>query len=110
MLGENSPMKLPRIFYLRALVLSIELFAIGGSFGYMLTDQIEFDELQGGEICREYETITGYCIKMEVIKFEKIDPILIFIFIMFLSFSTGINLKTMYVQYKKAKYGFKSTW
>lgn len=102
-------MKLPKSFYLRIALVCAELFSIGIALSYVATDQTEFDEM-GGEVCTEHEPITGYCIKTEVIKIEKIDPFMMFIFIIFLSFFVGISFRTLYIQYKKAKYGFKSTW
>ena len=102
-------MKLPKTFYFRAALFCMELFTIALAYPYMIADQTEFDKI-GGEVCKEYEAITGYCIETEVIRFEKIDPVIIGLFIMFLTFFAGLNFRTMYMQYKKAKYGFKSTW
>lgn len=102
-------MKLPRTFYLRSALFTFELFTIVFAFSYILIDEAEFNEL-GREVCKKYESITGYCIDTEVIKIKKIEPFVIGLFIFFMSFLAGTSFNEMYKQYKKAKYGFKSTW
>lgn len=101
--------KLPYTFYLRGVILCFSIVAIGVGIHYVLSDETEFSELET-EVCNEREEITGHCVDSETITFEKLDPILVFLLIALLSFSSTMNLRIMKSQYRKAKYGFKVDW
>jgi len=99
---------LPTTFYLRGVWLCLTLVMIGVAISYVLLDESDSD--LETEVCNEREEITGYCIESETVTFEKLDPILVFILVALLSFSSTINFRKMKFQYRKAKYGFKVDW
>jgi len=99
---------LPTTFYLRGVWLCLTLVMIGVAISYVLSDESDSD--LETEVCNEREEITGYCIESETVTFEKLDPILVFILVALLSFSSTINFRKMKLQYLKAKYGFKVDW
>jgi hypothetical protein len=82
---------------------------IGVAISYVLTDEYDFSEIET-EVCNEREEITGHCLESETVTFEKLDPMLVFILVALLSFSSTINFRKMKDQYRKAKYGFKVDW
>ena len=100
---------LPTTFYLRGVWLCLTLVMIGVAISYILSDESDFTDLET-EVCNEREEITGFCIESETVTFEKLDPILVFILVALLSFSSTVNFRKMKFQYRKAKYGFKVDW
>jgi hypothetical protein len=108
-MDESKKLKLPMTFYLRGILLCLTLVMIGVGISYVLADESDFADIET-EICNEREEITGYCIEAETVSFEKFDPIVVFLLIALLSFSTTVTYRAMSLQYKKAKYGFKVDW
>ena len=108
-MDESKKIKLPITFYLRGVLLCLCLVMIGVGISYVLADESDWSDLEG-EICNEREEVTGYCIESETVTIEKLDPIIVFILISLLSFSSSISYRTMKLQYRKAKFGFKVDW
>ena len=101
-------MKLSKMFYVRGVLLSMTLLMVGLGISY-LTVEPTLTDIET-EVCNEREEITGHCLDSETITLEKFDPYLVGILIAVLSFSAVLTYKRMSFEYKKAKYGFKSTW
>ena len=108
-MDESKKLKLPMTFYLRGILLCITLVMIGVGISYVLSDESDFTDLET-EICNEREEVTGYCIESETVTFEKLDPLIVFLLIALLSFSSTVSYRTMKLQYRKAKFGFKVDW
>lgn len=96
-------MKLQKSFYARCVMASIQILMILTAIFYIGIDESEFGVV--GEICKETEEITGFCLEYEEIVFEKINPILIFLLLVIVSFSLVMNIKELKSKYKIAKYG-----
>ncbi|GEM_PF-3685230 len=97
-------MKLQKSFYARCVMASIQIAMIVTAILYTGIDEAEFEESRG-EICKEREEITGFCLEYEEVVFEKINPFLIFLLIGIVSFSLAMNIKELRSKYKIAKYG-----
>lgn len=97
-------MKLQKSFYARCVLCLIQIGMILTAISYIGIDESEFEE-PVGEICKETEEITGFCLEYEEVVFEKIDPILIFLLVGIVSFSLTMNIRELNSQYKIAKYG-----
>ena len=99
--------KLSKMFYLRGVLLCMTLIMVGAGISY-ITFEPTFTDIET-EVCNEREEITGYCLDSETIILEKFDPLLVGLLIGVLSFSAVLTFKRMIFEYKRAKYGFKST-
>lgn len=105
---EKIMIKLSKMFYLRGLLLCMTLIMVGAGISY-ITVESTLTDIET-EVCNEREEITGYCLDSETITLEKFDPLLVGLLIAVLSFSAVMTYKRMSFEYKKTKYGFKSTW